>query len=123
MKRKLSDMFTLPPQIMSARGERHFWEALRLYFLKHDKLLPEDFESFTKDLHAAFEKITGHTVDEQDWFYIEEYAFGGMSSGRIDPVGWRRGGITFDYLQQTYWQLFEADTRVEEINGKINKFD
>jgi hypothetical protein len=76
MKRKLADMFTVPPDSWNARGEPYFWEELRLHFLKSGELLPNYFDGFIAELHAAFENITKHSVNEQDWFLIEDYGHG-----------------------------------------------
>jgi len=109
MMRKLIDMFTVPPNTWNARGEPYFWEDLRLYFLKEDKLLPVTFDAFVIELHHAFEEITDHSIDERDWFFIEKYAHGGMSSGRIDPVGWRYGGAIFNFLQDIFRRITDAE--------------
>jgi len=46
-------------------------------------------------MEAAFLTITAHPIHTCDIFYVERYAHGGMSSGRVDPDFWRQIGIPF----------------------------
>ena len=110
MKRKFADIFTLPPGAWGARGEPYFWEDLRLYFLKEDAPLPDNFDSLVEQVHRVFEKLTEHSINERDWFFVDKYAHGGMSSGRVDPSGWRHNGAIFNYLQEAYHRLKEANS-------------
>lgn len=105
MKRTFADLFTIPPASWGARGERYFWEDLRLHALQNSLPLPDNFENFVQELNVLFEDLTGHTVTERDWFFVDKYAHGGMSSGHIDPKGWREGGKIFNYLQQIFYRV------------------
>jgi hypothetical protein len=118
MKRKFADMFVVPPNTWGARGEPYFWEDLRGYYLKNEMPLPDRFEVFMSELHATFEQLTAHSISEREWFFIEKYAHGGMSSGGIDPVGWREGGKIYDYFQGVFSTIKEADALVS-ARGEI----
>lgn len=109
MERNIADMFTVPPDTWGARGEPYFWEDLRRHYLKNKTPLPDRFEMFISELHATFEKLTQHSIYEREWFFVEKYSHGGMSSGRVDPAGWREDGMIYDYLLGMFQRTKEAD--------------
>jgi hypothetical protein len=113
MKRTLADLFVVPPLSWGARGDPYLWEDLRMHFINDNTPLPDSLESLGLELLAAFEVFTAHSINERDWFHLDKYAHGGMSSGHMDPVDWREGGKTFEYIQQNLIQAARAD----EISG------
>jgi hypothetical protein len=109
MERNIADMFTMPPDTWGTRVEPYLWEDLRLYYLKNETPLPGRFEIFISDLHTNFEKLAEHSIYEREWFFVEKYAHGGLSSGRVAPAGWREDGKIFNYLISMFQMIKEAN--------------
>jgi hypothetical protein len=111
MKRKFADLLAVPPVTWGARGDPYLWEELRLLAIENNIPLPESIENLVKQLHNLFEDLTGHSVLDRDWFFVEKYAHGGMSSGHVEPSGWREDGEIFDYIQQSFIRINMIENR------------
>lgn len=106
------ELFAIPPQVMGARGDRYLWEAMRNYFHQKGTCLPNpDGDELRNLFESVFTELTERSINEREWFYIEKYAHGGMSSGYIEPKFWRDEG--FEYLRNAYYQAVEADLNYE----------
>ncbi|MCW8091334.1 hypothetical protein [Alteromonas sp. ASW11-130] len=105
MKRKFADLFAVPPRTWGARGEPFLWEDIRLHAINNKIPLPDCIEFLGEQLNTLFEDFTGHSPKEHEWFYVDKYAHGGMSSGHIDPAGWREGGEIFEYIRQNFIRI------------------
>tara|TARA_R110000744_G_scaffold35055_2_gene81407 strand:- start:4371 stop:4721 length:351 start_codon:yes stop_codon:yes gene_type:complete len=105
MKRVFADLFAVPPQTWGARGEPYLWEDIRQHAIDNDIQLPDSIEKLPVLVHSVFNNLTLHTVNEREWFFVEKYAHGGMSSGHIDPSGWRDGGTILDYIHQSFIRI------------------
>ena len=51
--------------------------------------LPCSKEEFMIKMQENFLKLTGHSLEENNNFYVEKYSKGGMSSGQICIRIWR----------------------------------
>jgi hypothetical protein len=100
MKRTFADLFAVPPLVWGARGEPYLWEDMRLYFIRVNAPAPESLEYLETEVQRLFEAFTGHSIHERDWFHVEKYAHGGMSSGHIEPSCWREEGKILHHLKQ-----------------------
>jgi molybdenum cofactor cytidylyltransferase len=109
MNRTFADLFAVPPQTWGARGDPYLWEDIRLHAINNKTPLPTSVGCLVEQLYILFEDFTGHSVNEREWFYVEKYAHGGMSSGHVEPSGWREGGKILDYIQQNFIRIAMVD--------------
>jgi hypothetical protein len=100
MKRTFSDLFAVPSPTWGARGEPYLWEAIRLHAIENKLPLPDSLGSLERQFESIFELLTGHSINERNLFFVEKYAHGGMSSGHIEPSGWREGGSIYELIKQ-----------------------
>lgn len=77
----LSDIFRERPEQWGLRGDPYFWGDLQTEFAFDDISITE--KELTDRIFAAFEKKTHKPLTEDSTCYVEEYAHGGMSSGRL----------------------------------------
>lgn len=105
MKRTFADLFAVAPPTWGTRGDPYLWEDMRLHVINHKTSLPVSFNNLVEELHSSFERFTEHSINEREWFYVEKYAHGGMSSGHIEPRGWREGGKILDYILQCFIRI------------------
>lgn len=86
MRLKVSAIFNERPEKWGLRGDPFLWDDLEREFSQ--VLLPCTEEEFISKMKEYFFYITGHSLDEIDNFYVEQYNKGGMSSGYICPEVW-----------------------------------
>lgn len=82
------DIFDEMPEHWGLRGDSYFWK----YLQEH---IPEDMtangiKQWIKNEHY---KLTGKRLTLWSTEYVEEFAHGGMSSGRISGEWWLTKGI------------------------------
>ncbi len=87
----VSKLFEDEPQQWGLRGDPFLWRDLKSHF--ESTSLPKDQNELKTILEEAYENKTGYPLAHSEHFYIEEYAHGGMSSGKISPEFWRDVGI------------------------------
>jgi hypothetical protein len=109
MQRTFADLLAVPAPIWGARGDPYLWEDLRFHVIQNRLPLPNSIEDLTTRLHSLFEDLTGHSVLESDWFFIEKYAHGGMSSGNVEPSSWKEGGNVYEYIKQCFIRIHMID--------------
>ncbi len=81
-------VFDVKPDQWGLRGDPYLWEDIKNECtLNFREVSKEEFELY---LVKMFQKKTGRSVNTQEPIYIEKYAFGGMSSGNVDPNTWRK---------------------------------
>lgn len=86
-----NDDFSGLEESWGLRGDPYLWEALKQYFLQHG--LPSSSINFSDQLKSLFLSLTDHSLDDDTIFHKEEFAHGGMSSGYISPINWRKSLI------------------------------
>ena len=82
-------LFSPEPSSWGFRGDPYLWKAIQ------EELEEKSFssiEEFHKQLIKTFGDLTGHRLDDED-FYMKRFAHGGMSSGMISTEFWRKRGI------------------------------
>lgn len=85
---KVKVVFDITPDQWGLRGDPYLWEDMKNECsLSFEETSEVDFELF---LFEIFEKKTGRSINTQEPIYLEKYAFGGMSSGNVDPNTWRK---------------------------------
>lgn len=87
----VGNLFKSKPPRWGLRGDSFLWQDLARVFRAVP--LPDTVDTLKTMLEAAFLAITAHPIHTRDMFYVERYAHGGMSSGRVDPDFWRQIGI------------------------------
>lgn len=103
MKVFLNSLFGLPPESWGARGDPYLWKELAIYFRATE--LPSDWVSVQILLDEAFLELCGKPTSTEDWFHIEKYSHGGMSSGYVEPSCWRDGGKISNHLKRQFQTL------------------
>ena len=83
----IASFFEKEPGTWGLRGDPHLWREMQDYFTEAS--IPATENELTALIEAAFESLTGHSINESDTFYVERFAHGGMSSGYISPEFWR----------------------------------
>ena len=93
----LSEIFEQPPERWGLRGDPYFWEYLKAEHLKRlaggmDFLSPEGLEEWIKSEHLS---LSGEALTVGSRAYIERFAHGGISSGRVSGEWWTQVGIPY----------------------------
>ena len=80
-QRFVSDIFYERPASWGLRGHPYFWKTLEERFAFDDISMTE--EQLKEKISQVFKEKTGTDLAEDSIYYVEEYAYGGMSSGRL----------------------------------------
>lgn len=96
--KRLTAIFSDPPGKWGLKGEPQLWEDLKAHFAQ--ATAPSTEEKFREELYAAFEKLTGRTVQHHSFIYVSRYNRGGIGSGLVDPWNWR--AVVIPALTQRY---------------------
>ena len=101
MKKDLSVIFEKEPRQWGLRGDQYMWQELKEESVGKEFPL-SDFE-LTEIIAQKFREVSGVplTVDAQP--YVEKYAHGGMSTGRLSGLFWMGKG-----MYQIYSNYYEA---------------
>lgn len=86
-----SDIFSKTPAQWGLRGDPYLWEDMKRTLAT--VRLPSSAAKVRSGLEKAFLNLTGRPISTDEYFYVEKYAHGGMSSGGIAPDFWRTSGI------------------------------
>ncbi|WIE81348.1 hypothetical protein [Curtobacterium sp. MCSS17_016] len=88
----VAHLFLDEPQQWGLRGDPWLWRAMRDRL--EDVPLPTDVTAMMALLEEAFAAETGvELADAEAPVFVERFAHGGMSSGRVDPAWWRDTGF------------------------------
>ncbi len=99
--KRLSAIFSEPPQTLGLKGETQLWEELRARFAQ--ETAPTSEETFVKKLCDTFEELTGRPVQYDSFIYVHRFNRGGMGSGLVDPWTWR--AVVFPTLARRYREM------------------
>ena len=91
MTRYLSELFKERPAQFGLRGDEYFWNYLETYF--SDKEFPYSETKLVEDIYQLFFNVTGEQMTKDANPYVEQFAKGGMSSGRLNGAFWIEQGI------------------------------
>lgn len=87
----VGELFRNEPEQWGLRGDPYLWRELR------EKLAAVEFPKNVPEVHRilenAFWEATGQSLAFCDEFYLERFAYGGMSSGGIYGKFWRERGF------------------------------
>lgn len=83
----IGDLFEEEPDQWGLRGDPFLWREMQELFAEVP--LPSTSSFLVEHLEAAFLRFTGHPISTTDYFFIERFAHGGMSSGYVAPEFWR----------------------------------
>lgn len=81
------ELLSKEPDQWGLRGDPYLWREMRGY-LAGQPVPSRDVEIY-EAVAAAFEALTGKSMESIGHVYVERYAHGGMSSGHVDPEFWR----------------------------------
>lgn len=82
----VSAIFEEKPEQWGFRGDPYLWEEMKKEFSRVSITISSD--DFIKKFNAIFEKLTGNPLASTTDIFLEKYAHGGMSSGRICVEFW-----------------------------------
>ncbi len=85
--KRISAIFTDPPNVWGLKGEPQLWEEFKTHFT--DRNTPPTEEKFLEELYDTFEKLTGRSVESDRFIFVKRYYRGGITSGLVDPWNWR----------------------------------
>lgn len=105
MKTDLSAIFEKKPRQWGFRGDPYLWEELREECA--GKPLSTDEEEIVVLVCEKFESVSGVPLTYDAQPYVEKYAHGGMSSGRLCGLFWIGRGMA--KLLQNYHELADAE--------------
>lgn len=91
MQRKISELFAIPPYQYGFRGDKYFWKYLEEYFSNIH--FPYSEAELINDIYTLFFEVSGVRLTENSQPYVEQFAYGGMSSGQLSGEFWIRQGI------------------------------
>lgn len=83
----LGDLLEPEPTQMALRGDRFLWREMR--DISNALPMPSDADNLATAVADMFLTLTGKPIDSSEYFYVEKYARGSMSSGYVDPEWWR----------------------------------
>lgn len=112
-QQKLSNIFIKKPEQWGFRGDPFFWEDLKQYFDTID--MPYDEWELTKDIYRLFYEITRERLTLEATPYVEKYAHGGMSDGKVRGCFWIKQGIPFLMEEYHNWLSENQGTYFKEI--------
>ena len=87
----VSTFFSEEPSQWGLRGDPYLWGEMRQHFAGVE--CPDSADELVALIERMFEELTGFPLTHQDFFRIEKYTHGGMSSGMISPEFWRETAI------------------------------
>ena len=91
MTRYLSELFKERPAQFGLRGDEYFWNYLEIYF--RDKEFPYSETKLVEDIYQLFFDVCGEPLTKDANPYVEQFAHGGMSSGKLCGEFWIDQGI------------------------------
>ncbi|HFC30916.1 MAG TPA: hypothetical protein ENJ44_07735 [Oceanospirillales bacterium] len=87
MYKSFALLFKKEPTSWGLRGDPYLWQAMSDYLAI--KPLPNTAKELISILEDSFFYLTQHHISETEFFKIEKFSHGGMSSGVISPKYWR----------------------------------
>ncbi len=106
----IGDLFRVPMSQWGLRGDPYLWEEMRRVFKPVP--LPDSADSLQAMIEAAFFVLTSHPINtDEEFFIIDRFEGGGMSSGGICPPFWREEVIPLII------ERFAASTRFNRLPG------
>ena len=89
---KLSIIFEDKPKRRGFRGDPYFWDYLKELAENMDIISPDELEKWIKEEYFS---LSGKVLTDKymDFAIIEQFAYGGMSSGGVDNGWWMEEGI------------------------------
>lgn len=84
----IGDLFRVPTSQWGLRGDPYLWEEMRIVFKPVP--LPDSADSLQAMIEAAFFVLTSHPINtDEEFFIVDRFKGGGMSSGGVCPLFWR----------------------------------
>ena len=90
-KHYVSELFIEKPERYGFRGDPFFWDYLKEYFSAKEFLY--SIEQIIDDIYQQFYQVSGEQLTTEANPYVQEFAHGGMSSGRLNGEFWITKGI------------------------------
>ena len=87
------ELLSKEPDQWGLRGDPYLWREMRDY-LAGQSVPSRDVEVY-EAVAAAFQALTGKSMESYGHVYVERFAHGGMSSGYVDPEFWRTDAQRF----------------------------
>ena len=81
------ELLSKEPEQWGLRGDPYLWREMRQYLSGQD--VPSRDSDLYEVVAAAFEALTGKSIESRDNIYVDRFAHGGMSSGQVCPEFWR----------------------------------
>ena len=88
---KISEIFEDETKQWGLRGDPYLWRELKERLDAVE--MPESPEQLRSIIEREYEAATGHPISRKEFFKVERFMHGGMSSGGISPDFWKNSGI------------------------------
>ena len=90
-RQTIGQLFNNPPATWGLRGDPYLWQAMQQHFSATQ--LPVNSDGLVEQIKKAFNLLTQHSIDENEFIVVKEFSHGGMSSGGVVPRFWREKAI------------------------------
>lgn len=87
----IAKLFLPEPTSWGFRGDPYLWEDLMNFFIGTP--VPEKASDLKFMMEESITKLTNHSIQEEDKFFVEKYNHYGMSSGQVSSDFWNREAI------------------------------
>jgi hypothetical protein len=81
------DLFSKEPEQWGLRGDPYLWREMRAHLA--NRQVPSRASEIYDVIAIAFEELTGCSLKSREPIFVDRFAYGGMSSGHVDPEFWR----------------------------------
>lgn len=104
-------LFAQKPVTWGLRGDPFLWAEFEA--LLSEVKMPCSETSLSEILTAAFVQLTGISVEDHEPVYLERFAHGGLSSGRVSPAFWYQ--TAFPLILERYRNLSPGSRTPDEV--------
>ncbi|WP_156945968.1 hypothetical protein [Roseicyclus elongatus] len=95
------------------RGDPYLWDDIQREL--QDKPLPGSVDELADVLVHVFRRLVGVDLALLERKYLEEYSYGGISSGMVSGQFWRERG--FPILLDRFRSLRDEDLATQDFSG------
>lgn len=121
MIRYLSVLFKERPSQFGLRGDECFWNYLETSFEYIE--FPYSETKLVEDIYQLFFNVTGEQLNKDVNPYVEQFAHGGMSSGKLCGEFWIEQGIPLivQRYRKTMFEIKASICSIKTVRGDITK--
>ena len=121
MTRYLSELFQERSSQFGLRGDEYFWNYLETFFSNIE--FPYSETRLVDDIYQLFANVSGEPLRKDASPYVDQFAHGGMSSGRLSGEFWIEHGIPLILrrYREVRHKFGESMYLIKTVRGDITK--